>query len=316
MRVGLLSTANINHAVLGGAAASEGAAEVVAVASRDEARARAYADEHGIARAHGSYDALLADPEVDAVYVSLPNQLHVDWAIRAVQAGKHVLCEKPLTRDPERAAAAYDAAEAAGRVLVEGFMWRYAPQAVRLLERLPEVGRVRLVRAAFAFGARDPDDVRLSPDLEGGGLMDVGCYCVSAARLVLGEPVAASGQRITGGGGVDVLFAGALRFEDDALAIVDCAMTTAKRGALEVVGEDGTLTLTDPWHGKDPRIERRDADGTLLDTETPPAANAYALELQELADVAAGLRPARFGRADAIGQARALGMLHAAAGGS
>ena len=131
LRLGLLSTAKINGAVLGGAAATD-AVEVVAVASRDRRRAEAYAAEHAIPRAHGGYDALLADPDVDAVYVSLPNSLHVEWSVRALEAGKHVLCEKPLTRRPADARAAFDAAERAGRVLAEAFMWRHHPQALRL----------------------------------------------------------------------------------------------------------------------------------------------------------------------------------------
>src|SRR4051812_18149195 len=143
LRLGLLSTAKINGAVLAGAAGTD-AVDVVAVASRDQARAEAYAAERGIPRAHGSYEALLADPDVDAVYVSLPNSLHVEWAVRALRAGKHVLCEKPLTRRPPDAEAAFDAAERSGRVLAEAFMWRHHPQALRLQELLRDgaVGEV------------------------------------------------------------------------------------------------------------------------------------------------------------------------------
>ena len=171
LRIGLLSTATINRALLGGASAADGV-EVVAVASRDRERAEAYAAEHGLARAHASYEALLADAEVDAIYVPLPNSLHVPWAISALQAGKHVLAEKPLTRHPEQAQAAFDAADRAGRVLAEAFMWRHHPQAHRLRElvRGPSIGRVRLLRASFAFdifGADRLDDVRLQAALDG-----------------------------------------------------------------------------------------------------------------------------------------------------
>ena len=191
LRLGLLSTAAINAKLLGGVRAAEGV-EVVAVASRDRERAEAYAAEHGIGRAHGSYEALLADDEVDAVYVPLPNSLHVPWSIRALQAGKHVLCEKPLTRRPEEAQAAFDAADRAGRVLAEAFMWRHHPQALRLQELVREraVGNLRLIRATFCFdllSADDPGNVRLDATLDGGGLMDVGCYCVSAMRLLAGR---------------------------------------------------------------------------------------------------------------------------------
>jgi xylose dehydrogenase (NAD/NADP) len=311
LRLGLLSTANINRAVLGGAAASEGAAEVVAVASRDEARARAYAGEHGIGRAHGSYDALLADPDVDTIYVPLPNALHVEWAIRALEAGKHVLVEKPLSRHPQDVERAFDAADAAGRVLQEAFMWRYTPQAAKLVELLPRVGELRLVRTAFSFPEREPGDVRLSAELEGGALMDVGCYCVSGIRLVAGEPEAFAAQQTVGPEGVDVLFAGAMRMPGGVLAHFDCGMVTAHRDELEVVGSEASLWLDDPWHNRSPAIELRTDAGTERIELTP--VNPYACELQELAAVAAGERPARFGRDDAVAQARALAALYDAA---
>src|SRR5829696_7672688 len=300
LRVGLLSTANINRLILGGARAAE-AVEVVAVASRDGARAEAFADEHGIGRAHGSYDALLADAEVDAVYVPLPNSLHVEWSIRALEAGKHVLCEKPLTRHPEHAEAAFDAAERAGRVLAEAFMWRHHPQARRVRELAGDgaIGRLRLVRAAFSFdifGMDCPDDVRLQASLDGGGLMDVGCYCVSAMRLLAGEPERVSGRRIDGGG---------------VLASFDCGLDMVPRGELEVVGDGGSLFLADPWHGRAPGIELRRPDAVEAIAVASP--NSYACELEDFAAAVRGERPHPFGRADAVGQARTIAALYRAA---
>ena len=250
LRVGLLSTANINRLLLGGARAAEGV-EVVAVASRERERAESYAAEHGLGRAHGSYDALLADDEVDAVYVPLPNSLHVEWSIRALEAGKHVLCEKPLTRHPEQAEAAFDAAERAGRVLAEGFMWRHHPQALRLQELAGEgaIGTLRLVRASFSFdifGMDRPDDVRLQAGLEGGGLMDVGCYCVSALRLLAGEPERVRGRRIDGGDGVDVRFTGTMAFGGGVLGSFDCGLDMVARHELEVVGDAGVAGARRP----------------------------------------------------------------------
>ena len=311
MRIGLLSTAAINAALVGGARAS-GVAEVVAVASRDETRARAQADELGIPRAHGSYEALLADDQVDAVYVSLPNAMHVEWSIRALEAGKHVLCEKPMSRHPDEVTRAFDAADAAGRVLMEAFMWRYTPQARRLVELLPRVGRLRMVRAAFSFPERAPGNIRLSPELEGGALMDVGCYCLSGIRLVAGEPEVLVGRQVLGGGGVDVLFAGTLSMSGDVLAHFDCGMVTAPRDELEIVGADATLFLDDPWHGREPVIEIRDGDGRSERVEAE-FADPYACELEELAAVAGGKRPPRFGRDDAVAQARAIHELYASA---
>ena len=161
LRWGLLSTARINDALMEGARGTD-AAEIVAVASRDAGRAEAYAGGHGIARFYGSYDALLADPEIDAVYNPLPNGMHVEWSVRALEAGKHVLCEKPLSRRAADASAAFDAADAAGRVLAEAFMWRHLPQTRRLRELLDEgaIGRLRAIRSSFSFPLARPGDIR------------------------------------------------------------------------------------------------------------------------------------------------------------
>src|SRR5581483_7748334 len=152
-------------------------------------RAEAYAREWGIPRAYGSYEALLADPEIEAVYISLPNTLHCPWSIKALEAGKHVLCEKPMSRHPEEVEAAFDAAERAGRFLMEAFMYRHNPQTKRLKELVDggAIGDLRLVRSVFSYGLFDEENIRLLTELEGGALMDVGCYCVSGSRLLGGE---------------------------------------------------------------------------------------------------------------------------------
>ncbi|HLM34334.1 MAG TPA: Gfo/Idh/MocA family oxidoreductase, partial [Gaiellaceae bacterium] len=192
---GIVSTAHINRLLIPGAHASP-KVELVAVASRDQARADDYAREWEIPRAHGSYEALLADPEIEAVYISLPNNLHVEWSIRALEAGKHVLCEKPLTRHADGAEEAFDAAERADRVLSEAFMYRHNPQTTRLKSLVDEgaIGELRLVRASFSFAMYDDQNIRLRPELDGGSLMDVGCYCVSGSRLLAGEPETVYGQ--------------------------------------------------------------------------------------------------------------------------
>ena len=198
LRWGILSTANITDKLLDSGTDQE----FVAVGSRDGARAEAYAREKGIARAHGSYEALLADPDVDAIYNPLPNSMHVEWSIRALEAGKHVLCEKPLTRHPEDVDRVFDVAEREGRVLAEAFMWRHHPQVARTRELLDSgaVGDLRVIRSAFAYLQGDPDDIRLHASLEGGGLMDVGCYCVSGCRtLADAEPELASADYVPGG---------------------------------------------------------------------------------------------------------------------
>src|SRR6185312_16290555 len=163
LRWGILSTANITDKLLD----SGSDQEFVAVGSRDGARAQAYAREKGIARAHASYEALLADPDVDAIYNPLPNALHVEWSIRALEAGKHVLCEKPLSRRPEDVARAFEVAEREGRFLMEAFMYRHNPQTARLVELVSSgaIGELRLVRAAFSFGLYDATNIRLRPEL-------------------------------------------------------------------------------------------------------------------------------------------------------
>jgi xylose dehydrogenase (NAD/NADP) len=237
----------------------------------------------------------------------------VEWSVRALEAGKHVLCEKPLSRHPAEVERAFDAAERNGRVLMEAFMWRYLPQTDLLVELLPRVGPLRMVRAAFSFPQREPCDVRLSRELEGGALMDVGCYCVSGIRLVAGEPVGFAAQQVLGGEGVDVLFTGALTMPGEVLAHFDCGMVTVHRDELEVVGADASLLVDVPWRGGDaPAVELHDGDGGVERFEATPA-NPYACELQELAAVAAGDRAPRFGRDDAVAQARAIEALYAVA---
>ncbi len=313
MRLGLLSTARINAAIVTGAAAVDGV-DVVTVGSRDAARARAHADELGVPRAVGSYEAVLEDPDVDAVYVSLPNGLHVDWAIRALAAGKHVLCEKPLTRRPDDARRAFDAAERAGRVLSEAFMWRHHPQAATLVASLPRVGTLRSVRAAFAFGLDRPEDPRWDPALDGGALMDVGCYCVSGLRLVAGEPEQVVAQQVEHPDhpGVDVRMAGAMRFAGDVLGSFECAFDTAPRAGLEVVGDQGRLALSDPWHGRHGGVDVVAADGATDRVEVEQA-DPYAEQLRDFAAAAADGRPPRLGPDDALGQARVIAALYESA---
>ncbi len=312
---GIMSTAHINRLFLGGARQANDT-EILAVASRDEDRAGEYAREQGIPRAYGSYEALLADPDVEAVYISLPNSLHVEWTIRALEAGKHVLCEKPLSRRAEDVERAFDVAERNDRLLMEAFMYRHNPQTRRLQELVADgaVGRVLMIRAAFGFVARDQANVRLSAALEGGALMDVGCYCVSGARLIAGEPERVAGEQALGGqgDGVDVAFAGVMRFTDDISAHFDAGLALLSRDLLEVVGDEGTLRLTDPWHCRNPGIDVLREDQEVVRIETEPA-NSYQLEAENMSAAIRGEAPLLLGRADAIGQAKAIEALYRAA---
>jgi D-xylose 1-dehydrogenase (NADP+, D-xylono-1,5-lactone-forming) len=311
MRWGILSTARINEKLL----RSGSDQELVAVASRSQERARAYAAEHGIPNAHGSYEALLADPEVEAVYVPLPNSMHVEWSVRALEAGKHVLCEKPMSRRPEEVERAFDVAERAGLVLAEAFMWRHHPQVRRARELIAEgaIGRLRLVRAAFSFPLDDAADVRMLAGLDGGGLMDVGCYCVSGCRALAGaEPERVFAEQITGGDDVDVVLAATLRFPGDVLGAFDCGLALANRDELEAIGDEGSLFMDDPWHGREAIIEVRRAGGEVERVDAGEA-NAYALELADFEAAARGQADPLLGRNDALGQARTIAALYRSA---
>jgi xylose dehydrogenase (NAD/NADP) len=312
LRWGILSTANITDKLLDSGTDQQ----FVAVCSRDGARAEAHAREKGIARAHDSYEALLADPDVDAIYNPLPNSMHVEWSIRALEAGKHVLCEKPLTRHPEDIDRVFDVAEREGRVLAEAFMWRHHPQVARARELMDSgaIGDLRVIRSAFAYYQGNPDDIRLQASLDGGGLMDVGCYCVSGCRTLAGaEPEVVSADYIPGGhGGVDVSLVATLRFPDDVLAHFDCGLTYAGGSQLEATGTHGSIAFVDPWHGNDAILEVRRADGSVERIETGPA-NSYALELADFEAAVRGDSTPLLGRDDALAQARTIAAIYTSA---
>jgi xylose dehydrogenase (NAD/NADP) len=317
---GLLSTARINLHVLEAAAESD-RAEVIAVASRGTERAGAYAREHGIPRAYGSYEALLEDADVEAVYISLPNALHVPWTLRALEAGKHVLCEKPFSREPEAVERCFQLADSKRLVLSEGFLWRHHPQTKTLATLAADgaAGRLRLVRAAFSFQAaatHGAADTRFDPALEGGSLMDVGSYCVNAIRLLAGEPKRVQGEQALGESGVDVCFAGTLRCPRDVIAHFDCGFILPYRAALEVVGEDGSLVMGDPWHAGSPGIELRGAGEQQAERIAIEPANSYRLELDDLCAAISGEAAPLLGRDDALGQARTIDALYRSAAGA
>jgi D-xylose 1-dehydrogenase (NADP+, D-xylono-1,5-lactone-forming) len=307
VRWGILSTASINRHVIPAAHASD-KAELIAIASRDQRRADAYARAWR-ERTYGSYEALLEDPDVEAVYISLPNSMHVEWSIRSLEAGKHVLCEKPLDRRPQEVARAFDTAEREGRLLMEAFMYRHNPQTRRLVELVHTgaVGELRVIRSTFSFSVYDPENIRLRPELDGGSLMDVGCYCVSGSRLLAGEPTAVYGEAVVGETGTDWVFAGMMRFSGDVISLFDCGTSLPLRDELEVIGTEGSLFLDDPWHCRTPVIElRRGDDVELLELEP---ADSYRLQLENLSDAIRDETAPLLGREDAVAQARALDAL-------
>jgi len=269
------------------AVAASARGELVAVASRDRDRAAAFAATHGIAQAFGSYDALLATSDIDVVYISLPNHLHAEWTIRALEAGKHVLCEKPLACTVEDVDAIAAAAERTGRIAVEAFMYLHHPQILRAVElaRSGALGRLELVNGTFSFFLTYPDDPRIDPAKGGGSLWDVGCYPVSLARRIAGEePDRVGAFARFDERGVDRTFIGQLHFPNGLLAQFDCGFAAPDRERVEIVGSGATLVLEVPFvpepDGPPPSLTMwRGREGARIDVAS---VDQYVLEVEDL----------------------------------
>ena len=234
--------------------------------------------------------------------------------MRALEAGKHVLCEKPLSRRPDEVAAAFEVAARSRLVLMEAFMYRHHPQTGRVARLVREgaIGRLRAVRAAFSFPLHDRMDIRMLKALDGGALMDVGCYCVSGSRLLAGEPERVFGEQVVGETGVDVAFHGTMRFPGDICAQFDASFVAPVRQSLEAVGEDGVLVVEAPW--------RQDWGGSVLlrrDGEVERVVieeeDAYRRQLENMSYAIRGRAEPLLGRDDALGQARAIAALYRSA---
>jgi D-xylose 1-dehydrogenase (NADP+, D-xylono-1,5-lactone-forming) len=322
LRWGVLSTAGIGRLVIEATRAADHA-EFVAVASRDADRARAFAGELGLEASFGSYEELLASSQVDAVYVPLPVAMHTEWTVKALEAGKHVLCEKPFATSAADAARCFDAAEAAGRYCVEGLMYRHHPQTTlaRQLVAGGAIGRLAHVRAALSVSV-PPDDIRRSLELGGGALGDLGCYCASAIRLFAGEPERVWATQVHDDeGGVDLRLAATLRLPADVLAQFDVALDLTRRDELELVGTAGRLTVPDPWlcratHlelSRDGRVEHVPVDPEGAFALTDPDHDVYRIELDTVSAALAGGEQPSFGRSDALAQATVLEALYRSA---
>lgn len=280
---------------------------VVAAASRDRARAAEFAARFGIARVHDSYDALLGDPDVEAVYIGLPNSLHHPMTMQALAAGKHVLCEKPYSRHPSEVVEAFDAADARSLTLMEAFMWRHSPRVRQFMELLPEVGELQSIRATFSFVQTDMGDVRLNAGLDGGALMDVGCYCISGSRLIAGaEPSRTFGEQVLAPSGVDQAFSGLLRFPSGLVAEIAAGFTYDHR-TLEAIGSKANLLVRDPWLGERGGIRLGDRE-IEMESDDP-----YRLEMENMSAAILGEGRPLLGRDDALGQARTIDALYRSA---
>ncbi len=251
LRIGILSTADIARKKVVPGMQRADRVEVVAIASRDAPRARSVADEFGIPTAHASYEALLADPEVDAVYIPLPNHLHAEWSIAAARAGKHVLCEKPLAMTAADAQTMVDVFRDQGRRLMEGFMYRHHPSwtAVQEIVSSGRIGRLAAVQSWFSYFNDDPTNIRNIRDAGGGALFDVGCYSVNLSRMLFGaEPtrVEASMTRDPTTG-VDILTSAIMEF-GDGVATFTCSTRAEDDQRVHVYGTDGRISVGIPFN--------------------------------------------------------------------
>ena len=282
---GLLGTARINRALIPPLRASS-RSQLVAVASRSLDKARSYAEQCGIPRAFGSYEEMLSDPEIDVVYIPLPNSMHCEWTIKAVRAGKHVLCEKPLALTVDEVDAMEAAATESGRIVAEAFMYRHHPQTIKVKEMVAEgsIGDLLLVRGSFTFNISNENDVRLDPDLGGGSVWDVGCYPISYSRFIIDrEPITAVGWQRTGPNGVDETFAGQLLFPGDIFAQIDCGFRSPTRAQIEIVGTRGTILVTNPYKpGKNEKVLV--SNGREIRTIKVPGQELYSGEVKDLED--------------------------------
>ncbi len=323
LRWGILGTGNIARQFAAGLKTSDRAA-LFAVGSRAASAARNFAKTFEVAGTVGSYEDVLRAAEVDAVYVSLPNSLHHEWTIRALRAGKHVLCEKPFAANTGQAQEMFDAARQAGRLAVEAFMYRSHPQTHAALDavRGGAIGAVRLIRTSFCFRTSKLDgNIRFDPQLAGGAVMDVGCYCVNFARLFAGcEPTAIHAVGRVHESGVDEVVAGTLTFPGGLIATFNCGMTLQADNTATVCGADGFLEIPVPWkpavEGSRITIVRQTPpimDGNPR-PQTPPretlevpgGRNLFAYEAGDFAAAVLDGKPPAVSPADTLGNMRVL----------
>jgi xylose dehydrogenase (NAD/NADP) len=308
VRWGVLSTANIGRLVI---AANPG--RFRAVAGRDPARTAAFAADTGVPVTFDGYEAMLASDEIDAVYVALPNALHTKWTVKALQAGKHVLCEKPFAWTGADAARCFDEAAAHDRLCAEGFMWRLHPQTLLARQLVAEgaIGRLATIRAALRQTV-GPGDIRHSAELGGGALGDVGCYCVSAIRLFGGEPTQVFASAVFDE--VDIRLSALLRCPDGVVGMFDSGLDLPRSDELELIGTEGVLRVPDPWFGRPGyveldrkgSVERLPADPDGRYGLTGAESDTYRIEFDTFEAAVAGRAPLAFGRADAVAQAETL----------
>ena len=322
LRWGILGTGNIANQFAGGVTASD-RGRLVAVGSRDEKRAQAFAKTYGIASSYGSYEAVLTDAQVQAVYISLPNAMHHQWTLAALRSGKHVLCEKPAAVTVEQAEEMFAQATKHGRVLVEAFMYRSHPQTAAVIEvvRSGAIGELRMIRTSFCFRVRHTEgNIRFDASLAGGSLMDIGCYCLDFSQLMAGEqPEVVTAAGVLHSSGVDEYTAGAMRFPSGVLGSFACGMALQADNAALVCGTGGYLTIPWPWKPQAARVEfyrdgmtppRQDHSGGSAPQRQVYAVEAdrplYALEADAFAATVQDAAPPAMTAEETIGNTRSL----------
>ncbi len=317
IRWGILSTAKIGLERVIPAIQQSRNGMVAAIGSRDLARAQQAADALGIPRAHGSYEALLADPGIDGIYNPLPNSMHAEWSIRCAEAGIPVLCEKPLASNAAEADMMVVAFEQHNVLLAEAFMYRFNPQTQKVLSllRAGAIGDLVLVNASFSFtiNPKDTGNIRLSRELAGGGLMDAGCYCVNLTRLMTGEePVQGKALfRIGSASGVDEVFAGVFEFPSGAIGVVDNTLRSHRVQSYDLRGTAGRIRVEEAFLvpvDRDSLIEHWGPKGEYSRISIPPA-NSYTLMVEDFADALLLGRPPMFAAGDGAANMRAIDML-------
>ncbi len=321
LRWGVLGAANIAQKQVIPAIQASSNGRVVAIASRDPARAERAAQVAGIANVFDDYAALLASDEVDAVYIPLPNSEHRRWTIAAAEAGKHILCEKPLALNASEAEEMVSAAQRAGVVLAEAFMYRHHPMVQTVLEMLHQgvIGDLRVVRSTFTFNVVDEANIRLSSDLGGGALMDVGCYGVNLARLVTGtEPTSVAAVAEYGASGVDESFAGVMRFTPSGhpavLAQFDVSVRAAGGPGYELIGSSGKIVIRQGFrpNAEDEGEIQLHQNGDISRIFTDPV-DQYRQMVEDVAKAILGIRPLAYPAQDAVANMRVIDRLRAAA---
>jgi predicted dehydrogenase len=315
VRIGILGAARIAPAAIVRPAGNSGEAEVVAVAARDPQRADLFARKHGIARVAPDYQALIEDPEIDAIYNPLPNGLHAAWTLAAIAAGKHVLCEKPFTANAVEARAVAEAARDSGLVVMEAFHYRYHPFARRAVELLPELGPLRHVEAAFCFPLPMWHDIRYQLDLAGGATMDAGCYAIHMARTLGGEePTVTTARAKLRSPEVDRAMTAALQFPSGHTGKIVTSMWSSSilRISARVWGERGRLTLLNPLGPQMPHALVVRIGGTKVERFTPR--HTYDFQLEAFCAAILRGQPILTPPADAVANMTVIDAVYRAAG--